>query len=95
MPYYSEKGPGVHGKAGQNKDTAFLALSLGVVLHLPMDFKFAYNEFQNRRVLSGLAKACAMHPVWQGSCGQQIKADVQGSMQQMLVQGHKLRLRLS
>ena len=30
------KGPGVQGKRWPNTDTAFLALRLGVVLHLPM-----------------------------------------------------------
>ena len=35
-PYYREKGPGVHEEGGQNTDTAFLALRLGVVLYLPI-----------------------------------------------------------
>ena len=34
MPYYREKALAYRGKAGPNTDTDFLAVRLGVVLHL-------------------------------------------------------------
>ena len=36
VPHYKGKGAGVQEKGGQNTDTPFLALRLGVVLYLPI-----------------------------------------------------------